>query len=246
MSDCTLYIDEAGDLGMGKGSDWFILSGAIVNKEDEQEIRDTIKNIRVKLNINEIHFRKMISFDKKAYAVSELSKCNFEYITVVADANKLNLSKFHSAPTQRPSMIFYNHICRFLIERASWLLRDTGRTANIVLSSRGTNRDAELIEYIKKIITYRNNNIESRFSGICAKPASSWDMLQLADVCATSMYNMYQVNGLGFTTPCYARKLQSHLYRHNGKTLLKYDMKYYDDAMAPDKNYFKDHTICNR
>ena len=47
MSDCTLYIDEAGDLGMGKGSDWFILSGAIVNKEDEQEIRDTIKNIRV-------------------------------------------------------------------------------------------------------------------------------------------------------------------------------------------------------
>lgn len=101
MSDCTLYIDEAGDLGMGKGSDWFILSGAIVNKEDEQEIRDTIKNIRVKLNINEIHFRKMISFDKKAYAVSELSKCNFEYITVVADTNKLNLSKFHSAPTQR-------------------------------------------------------------------------------------------------------------------------------------------------
>lgn len=71
-------------------------------------------------------------------------------------------------------------------------------------------------------------------------------MLQLADVCATSMYNMYQVNGLGFTTPCYARKLQSHLYRHNGKTLLKYGMKYYDDAMAPDKNYFKDHTICNR
>lgn len=246
MSDCTLYIDEAGDLGMNRGSDWFVLSGVLANKSDEAEIRDVIKNIRVKLNLNEIHFRKMVSFDKKVYVVSELSKCNFEYITIIADTNKLNLSKFHSTPTQRPSMIFYNHICRFLIEKASWLLRDTNRTADIMLSSRGTNRDNELIDYMKKIISYKDNKIEPRFSSICAKSASSWDMLQLADVCATSMYNMHQLNGLGFITPCYTHKLQSHLYRYNGKTLLKYGMKYYDDAMAPDKNYFKDHTICNR
>lgn len=246
MSDCTLYIDEAGDLGINKGSDWFILSGVLVNESDEPEIRDVIKNIRTKLNVNEIHFRKMMSFDKKAYAVSELSKCNFKYITVIVDTNKLNLSKFRSIPTQRPSMIFYNHACRYLIERASWLLRDTNRTADIVLSSRGTNRDNELIDYIRKIISYGNNNIEPRFSNVCAKSASSWDMLQLADVCATSMYNMYQQNGLGFTTPCYAQKLQSHLYRYNGKALSKYGLKYYDDAMAPDKDYFKNHAICNR
>ena len=29
-SNCTLYIDEAGDLGIGKGSDWFILSGVLL------------------------------------------------------------------------------------------------------------------------------------------------------------------------------------------------------------------------
>lgn len=58
-TDCTLYIDEAGDLGIGRGSDWFVLAGVIVNKKDEPQIRQTFKNIRSKLNINEIHFRKM-------------------------------------------------------------------------------------------------------------------------------------------------------------------------------------------
>ena len=53
-SNCTLYIDEAGDLGIGKGSDWFILAGVLINKQDEPQIRDTIKNIRSKLNINEL------------------------------------------------------------------------------------------------------------------------------------------------------------------------------------------------
>ena len=84
-SNCTLYIDEAGDLGIGKGSDWFILSGVLIDKQEEPQIRETIKNIRIKLNINEIHFRKMASFDKKSYAVSELSKCHFEYIAIIAD-----------------------------------------------------------------------------------------------------------------------------------------------------------------
>lgn len=243
-SNCTLYIDEAGDLGIGKGSDWFVLAGIIVNKEEEPLIRDTIKNIRTKLNINEIHFRKMASFDKKSYAVAELSKCNFEYIVVIADTNKVNLSKLYSEYTERPSILSYNHICRYLIERASWLLRDSGRIADIVLSSRGTSRDADLIAYIKnKLIPFSGNQIENYFGNISAKSASSWDLLQLADVCATSMYNMHQHNGLGFITPCYAYRLQSHLYRHNGK-LLKYGIKYYDDIMQPTKQYFIENAVC--
>ena len=51
-SNCTLYIDEAGDLGIGKGSDWFILSGVLIDKQEEPQIRETIKNIRIKLNVN--------------------------------------------------------------------------------------------------------------------------------------------------------------------------------------------------
>ena len=31
----TVYIDESGDLGINKGTQWFIISGAIISKEDE-------------------------------------------------------------------------------------------------------------------------------------------------------------------------------------------------------------------
>lgn len=246
-ADCTLYIDEAGDLGIGKGSDWFVLAGVLVNKSDEPNIRETIKNIRTKLNINEIHFRKMVSFDKKSYAVAELDKCSFEYIVIIADTNKINLSKLYNEYTEKPSILSYNHVCRYLIERASWLLRDTNRTADIVLSSRGTARDADLISYMQnKLISFGGNQISNHFAKICAKPASSWDMLQLADVCATSMFNMHQFNGLDFITPCYAYRLNKHLYRYKKQTLMKYGIKYYDDAMAPGRQYFITNAVCKR
>ena len=104
------------------------------------------------------------------------------YINVIADTNKLDRSEI-SSPT-----VTYNYLYRMLLERVSWFLRDTGRTADIVLSARGTSRDGELIEYIKeKLIPYGNNQIASGvFENITAKTANSWDMLQLADVCATT------------------------------------------------------------
>ncbi len=37
---CTVYIDEAGDLGINRGTQWFILSALVVNKSDEFSIRD--------------------------------------------------------------------------------------------------------------------------------------------------------------------------------------------------------------
>lgn len=247
MSDCTLYIDEAGDLGIQRGSDWFILAGVLINKSDEPNIREVIKNIKVKTNINEIHLRKMQSFDKKAFAVAELSKCNFEYVTIIVDTNKLNLAKLYEEYTEKPSLLSYNHVCRYLLERVSWILRDSHRTADIVLSSRGTSRDADLISYIKdKLIPYEGNEISKHFEKVISKSASSWDMLQLADVCATSMFYMHQINALGHTTPCYAYRLNKHLYRYKGETLMKYGMKYYDDAMAPGKQYFINNSFCRR
>ncbi len=206
-----------------------------------------IKNIKSKTNINEIHLRKIQSFDRKAYAVAELSKCNFEYVTIIVNTNKLNFAKLYGQYTEKPSILSYNHICKYLLERISWLLRDTSRTADIVLSSRGTSRDADLISYIEeKLIPYEGNKINKCFEKVTAKPASSWDMLQLADVCATSMFYMHQINALGHITPCYAYRLYKHLYRYKGKTLMKYGIKYYDDIMAPGRQYFIDNSFCQR
>lgn len=59
--ESTVYIDEAGGLGYGKGTRWFIISAVIVDKIKENEIRQSMNAIKSRLNAREIHLRKIIT-----------------------------------------------------------------------------------------------------------------------------------------------------------------------------------------
>ncbi len=228
MSNCTVYIDEAGDLGYQRGTHWFVLSAVIVNKEDERAIRATMAQIKRRLNLNEIHLRKITDFNKRTYIVRELDNENFTYVNVIVDTSKLNLAMASSSSTA------YNYICRMLLERVSWFLRDSQKVADIVLSARGTSRDGELIDYIQnRLIPFQNNQIvPTVFEKISAKAANSRDLLQLADVCATATFLAYEVNSWGVRIPCYFKVLESHIYRYN-KRANQYGLKYFSNDMKP-------------
>ena len=58
-SDYTVYVDEAGDLGIERGTKWFVLSAVIVEKEKELPIREKISKIKADINVHEIHIRKI-------------------------------------------------------------------------------------------------------------------------------------------------------------------------------------------
>lgn len=239
MSNCTVYIDESGDLGYQRGTQWFVLSAVIVDKSEEQTIRSTMSQIKTRLNVNEVHLKKIPDFMKRAYIVRELGGENFTYVNVVVDTCKLNLAMAASSATA------YNYICRMLLERVSWFLRDTGRVGDIVLSARGTNRDGELISYIQeRLIPFPDNQIVSNvFEKISAKTANSWDLLQLADVCATTTFLAYEINGWGMRVPCYLKVLERHIYRHNG-IIERYGLKYFSENMKPATNELKCHYAC--
>lgn len=228
MSKCTVYIDEAGDLGYQRGTQWFVLSAVIVDKSDEQAIRTSMSQIKTRLNVNEVHLKKIPDFMKRAYIVRELERESFTYVNIIVDTCKLDLAMAASSSTA------YNYICRMLLERVSWFLRDTNRVGDIVLSARGTSRDGELIAYIQdRLIPYADNQIVSHvFGKISAKTANSWDLLQLADVCATTTFLAYEHNGWGMRAPCYFKVLSSHIYRYNGK-MERYGLKYFSDSMKP-------------
>ncbi len=246
-ANCTVYIDEAGDLGINRGTQWFVLTAVIVNKESEPQIRNILKSIKKELNLDNIHFRKLRNFEQRAYVVNKISKSKFEYVNVILDTSKLDINKLKVTRdifTDKPSILLYNYACRYLVERVSWLLRDTNRIGEIVLSGRGTSRDSELINYLNdKLIHYPGNEVSNQFSAICSKSAESWDMLQLADICATSMFYYHEINTYGFVVPCYTYKLRKFLYQRNGN-ILKYGIKYYLDEMQPDNTYFTEHMIC--
>ena len=234
MSDCTVYIDEAGDLGFQRGTQWFVLSAVVVDKKDEPQIRAKLSQIKARLNVNEVHLRKLTDFYKRAFAVQEIDSESFTFLNVIADTDKLDRNKIDSPATA------YNYLCRLLLERVSWLLRDTGRIGDIVLSARGTNRDGELIAYIQnKLLPYPNNEIvKGVFDRVIAKPAGSWDLLQLADICATTTFLTYEKNGWGFRTPCYTKVLSHHMYRYGGQ-VDRYGIKYFTTDMKPSKNLLK-------
>ncbi len=137
MSDCTVYIDEAGDLGIKRGTKWFVLTAVIVDKKDEPEIRTRMTAIKSKLNIHEIHLRKTADFMKRAVIVRELASMPFTYMNIIVDTSKFDVSKIPDP------MIAYNYVCKYLLQRASWFLRDNSKTADIVLSARSTSLDGE-------------------------------------------------------------------------------------------------------
>jgi hypothetical protein len=235
---CTVYIDESGDLGASCGTKWFVLTAAIVNKNDEPQIRSTIRAIRTRLNLRMIHFRDVKDFNRRSFIVSELSGENFQLVNVLFDTSRYDKSKMRS------ERMAYNFICELLLERVSWVLKDTCRKGNIVLSSRGTSKDNELVEYITdKLTPYHESRIADVFTGVEYKQAADWDMLQLADVCATSMFYSHEINGYGFITPCFALRLLPKLYRQIGSAG-NYGVNYFSDDMKPSSELLKAHKIC--
>lgn len=243
VADYTIYIDEAGDLGLNRGTRWFVLSAVIIKKENEKNIRQIIEKLKSTLNYKEIHFRKLRHFEKRAYVVNSLYQCPFLFCNVILDTTKVKLQPRDMESNK--SVLLYNYMCRFLLERVSWFLRENKAFTDIILSSRGTSRDAELIAYIKDILLKREDNeVAPQFTNVTSKQAPTWDMLQLADVCATSIFMAYEVNkNFGFLLPCYAHKLGARLYKYN-KTLKNYGIKYFSPEMEPPKDYFQNNSPC--
>lgn len=238
---CTVYIDESGDLGVRKGTKWFVLSAVIINKTDEKNIREIMDQIKTKLNIKEIHLKKVQDFFKRAFIVQELNQSNFVYTNVVFDTDKFDTSKIPNP------IVAYNYICKYLLQRVSMYLENTKQVADIVLSARGTSRDQELIDYINyKLLPYPANSIKkSHFNKVEAKTAAQWDMLQLADVCATTMYLKHQKNTYGFSTPCFAKAISKHLFSKNNK-VDTYGIKYFIPAMKPSVNELEECSVCTK
>ena len=141
----------------------------------------------------------------------------------------------------------YNYVCKYLLERVSLFLVERGKVADVMLSARGTSRDGDLIRYIKeKLLPYEKKSInEAVFNKISAKGAGEWELLQLADVCATTMFLTYEINGYGFSTPCFSTAMANHLYRYRG-IVESYGIKFFTNDMKPDVTQLKSTRVCSK
>jgi len=118
------YIDESGDEGFKfdrKSSEWFVLSAAIVRKEDDLGLVKFMKEIRGVLGkepLQPLHFRDLPHHHRVAY-VGEVAKGPLKSTSILIRKPALT----SAALRDRNRLYFY--AARFLFERLSWYCRDS-------------------------------------------------------------------------------------------------------------------------
>ena len=236
-TEYTVYIDESGDLGIGKGSRWFVITAVIVKNTDEADIRKVIAYIRRRLNLRVIHIKDIRDFNKKLFIVSQFKDLPFTVVNVIADTSILQL---------KDGIKTYNFLSRILLERVSWYLRDHNGRANVIFSSRNSKRDNDLTDYLNNmVINYSWNKVApDTIKKVSTEKMEEWDLLQLADVCAASMFRSHEPDPLGFIYPCLMNNLKRHLYVY-GDQVFKYGIKYYKDNMRPEPEFYEEHAPCD-
>lgn len=127
----NVYIDEAGDEGINKGSKYFILTAIIVNKKDDLEISKKVDLIKSNLEMNvksQLHWKLIKGYPNKKMIMEIVSNLDINIINIIVDTKSIKLI---------PSNNIYNYFSGYLYERICWFMQEKNGIANINISSRG-------------------------------------------------------------------------------------------------------------
>ncbi len=237
------YIDESGDEGFQfeKGSsEWFVLSAVIVRKMQDLEVVklvDKVRDILHKPAKKPLHFCNLKHEHRLPY-VAEIAKGNLRTITILIHKPSIRDPENFQ---DRYRLYFYS--VRLLIERLSWLCRDTKKlnhsedgSVEIVFSNRSSMSYPELRDYLdhlEKLSStqdFRINWPYIKTDKIIALPHHSRMGLQIADATAGSFRSAVQSTQLGFTEDRYAQMLKPVVYKRKGM-YLGYGLKFWPQGV---------------
>lgn len=199
---------KVGDEGIKRGSKWFILTAIIVRKDYEQQLLKQMKFITKELNFTTIHWNKIKQYSKRKFIIDNLCNMDFKTIHIMIDTEKMGKSK---------SERIYPYFLGFLLERVSKYVELNKSKVNIYISSRNNKKSNEdIIEYIE---SERSKNYVQKelINFIKFVPNSNMILLQLADICCSSLYNALTKNDS--KNWYYVIKLKNKIYSKNGKIL---------------------------
>lgn len=244
----VVYIDESGDEGFKFAPDgkhdwsslWFVISAVIVRSENEMDQVGVIDDIRTRLGKDKkfaIHFRDL-KHEQKALAADLVGKKAFRTVSVAIYKPAIASPE---AFNERYRLYFY--ATRYLLERVSWLCRDTRRDpedkAEIVFSNRAGMSYDELRDYLNTLLRHHANgskDIRIDWSVIDCNLIRSEQHkklkgLQVADIVASSTFSALHHNRYELTETGYAKKLNKIVYK--GRSGVRgYGIKIWPDSAA--------------
>ncbi len=248
-SSFVAYIDESGDEGFhfrpdGSGSSrWFVLTALVIRKEeDTKTIVPAVAGLRELLRKpakHPLHFREL-----KHEQRVPISRCIGELPvrTIHIAIHKPCIREPENF--QQEAYSLYRYCSRLLLERLSWLCRDS-RLANqgdgkveLIYSNRSKMSYEDLTGYLEHLKREPNpSRVRIEWSVIDPNlvRAVNHDQLaglQLADAAASGCFFAVRNNAYGDTEPRYLQLMRPTLYRRRSQ-LEGYGMKFWCDCDEP-------------
>ena len=238
------YVDESGDEGFGfrskpgqqGSSDWFVLAALVTRMKTDIQTVKLIDEVRREFTLHprkHVHWKKLKHHRKVRYA-QMLAELPARVVSVcVHKPSLLEPEKFH----ERYRLYFY--AVRYLLERLSWLVRDSHNpakycgdgTAHVLFSNRQGMSYKEMREYLQLLHRQKGAGQDIRIEfdlvpidQIEAQTPDKSMGLQLADAVAGAIFNGLERDSYGNTEPRYVQTLSHVFYRRRG-ILLGYGLK---------------------
>jgi hypothetical protein len=235
----TVYIDEAGDEGIGKlasgvtggQSRWLIIGACIVSRENDlllPSLRDSILSRFPKKQKRDLHFRDL-KHEQKVVTCQEIAR--FKLGACLSLSHKVTIpgSKWENIFKQKGYL--YNYLIRWLLERITAACKhkhfSEPCSIKIVFSRRGGTNYQTMIEYFQNL---KEGNEVVRpvrkidwnmidFNKINVENHSKWAGLQIADCITSAFFSALEPNIYGNYEPSYAMLLQNRLLKTNGSCI---------------------------
>ncbi len=242
----TAYIDESGDEGFvflpgEKGSSrWLVLSAVVFRKSKDPEAVRVMREVRALLGKDPkkaLHFRKM----KHEHRIP--------YVRAVATAPIRTVSVLIHKPSitepekfQSEAFRLYRYATRLLVERVSWLCRDTRKdnegdgSCELIFSNRSAMSYEDLRSYLLHLKDKPGTDARIDWNAIRPQQvrAVNHDQLaglQMADAVASSLFFTVNLTQYGEVEDRFFRMLRPTIYRHPKTGELGYGLKFWPGSL---------------
>lgn len=225
MAEFIAYIDESGDEGIGRGSQWFVLAAAIVelgkaNSQLGQKLEE-IKKQRIALKKDVMHWSEL-SHPRKQAVSQELASQPFTICAVAVDT---------SHPRMQGTTLLggrlYFYAFRWLVERITWFVADNSENGQIRLrpENKGGISYGDLESYLQSVQGLPDCQIRPGcILDVKPRTKQQLPLLQIADTVAGAITGGLE-RQYGVVEPSYILAMRNLLYKRKDK-LWGYGIKF--------------------
>jgi len=235
-SSFVVYVDESGDEGFvfksdGSGSSrWFVISAVIVRKKKDHHMVSCLKEVREILKKpvkTPLHFVDLKHEQRIPY-IRRVGDLPIRAISVLI--HKPSISE--PEKFQNNKYLLYRYATRLLLERVSWLCRDTkiegegDGFAKIIFSNRSNMSYEEIRNYLKLLLNQSEQDPLLQIDPKVIDPnrISSVEHyklagLQIADAVASGIHFAVKINRYQETESAYLQHLRKISYRHKDNAI---------------------------